>query len=253
MYRAWLLIIALAVVAVPRAALAFHAGITFTEPPAAGGGGGLFYLGTKAERGWDCSVCHIDAPGKVKVKLASEPPELMSEFRYQPDTRYEITVKMVVSGGESLGVQNPTSNYNGIGVTFVDAAGQPLGKPSGPADEYQEINFTTLFSIGTNAGETEWTFSWMSPPEAGHGTATMHLAVVDGNGGGVTGETFTDPFGDDLLFTKVPLSELGAAEARTEAGAQSMRSARAGPTGRSPVAMFACLLLGAALVAHRRR
>ncbi len=253
MRRTWLLIIALAFFAVPRVALAFHAGITFTEPPASGGGGGLLYLGTKAERGWDCSVCHIDAPGNVQVKLESEPPELMSEFLYHPDTRYEITVKMVIAGGESRGVQNPIANYNGIGLTFLDAAGEPLGKPSGPPDEFQEINFTTLFSLGTNAGETEWSFSWTSPAEAGRGAATLHLAVVDGNGGGVSGQAFTDPFGDDLLVTKIVLKEAGSSEARVDAGTQSVRTASGSPARGSPVAMFACVLLGFAVMAHRRR
>lgn len=254
MRRAWLyLIVLLGVLGAPGAAFAFHAGIDFTEPPAAGGAGGLFYLGTKAERGWDCSVCHIEAPGNVKVKLESDPPELMSEFRYRPDTRYEITIRLAIPGGETRGVQNPISNYNGIGLTFLDAAGAPLGKPSGAADKYQEINFTTLFSIGTNPGETEWSFSWTSPPEAGHGTATLHLAVVDGNGGGVTGEAFTDPFGDDLLVTKIDLVEAGAVEARADAGAQSMRTADARSARASPIAMFACLLFGVVVLAQRRR
>jgi hypothetical protein len=253
MRRTWLLIIALALFAMPRAAFAFHAGITFTEPPASGGGGGLLYLGTKAERGWNCSVCHTDAPGNVQVKLTSEPPELMRDFRYQPDTRYEITVQMVIAGGETRGTQNPIANYNGIGLTFLDAVGEPLGKPSGPADEFQEINFTTLFSLGTNAGETKWSFSWTSPAEAGHGTATLHLAVVDGNGGGASGEAFTDPFGDDLLVTKIALAEAGGEEARVDAGAQSMRTARARPARGGPAAMFACLMFGLVVMAHRRR
>ena len=253
MCRAWLLIIVLALFAVPRSALAFHAGITFTDPPAKGGGGGLFYLGTKAERGWDCSVCHIEAPGRVRVRLESEPPELMRDFRYELDTRYEITVHMVVDGGETLGVQNPVSNYNGIGLTFLDSAGDALGKPSGPADEFQEINFTTLFSLGTNAGETKWSFSWTSPAEAGHGTATLHLAVVDGNGGGLSGQAFTDPFGDDLLVTKIPLAEGGAVEAGAASAPKQVRTARGSPARGSPIAMFACVVFGFLVMAHRRR
>lgn len=253
MRRTWLLIMALALFAMPRVAFAFHAGITFTEPPASGGGGGLLYLGTKAERGWNCSVCHIDAPENVKVKLTSEPPELMADFRYQLDTRYEITVQMVIEGGETRGVQNPIANYNGIGLTFLDASGEPLGKPSGAADKFQEINFTTLFSLGTNAGETKWAFSWTSPAEAGHGTATLHLAVVDGNGGGASGQAFTDPFGDDLLVTKIALTEAGSAEARAEPGMQSVRTARGDPARGRPVAMFAFVLFGFAVMVHRRR
>ena len=242
MRRTWtLIVLTLLVLGMPTDALAFHAGITFTTPPAAGGAGGVFYLGTKNERGWDCTMCHVDPPGRVKLRLTSDPPDLLSSYRYTPETRYDIKVEMVVEG-EELGTQNPMANYNTMGVTFLDAAGASAGKPSGPADVFQEINFSMLFSVGTNTGETEWDFSW-NAPDAGVGVATMHLAVVDGDGAGVQQSTLTDPFGDDVVVTRIDLSEVGSgaeatAKTRSVERAESPRALSFGGAGALLVLVF---------------
>lgn len=218
MRRTWIVVfVALFVAIVARDAHAFHAGTTFVDPPGAGGGGGIYYLGVKAERGWTCVMCHTEAPGDIKVALSSDPPELLADYLYEPGIRYEIEVDMVALGeGGELGQGNPISNYNSLGFTVTDSLGLPLGKPSGAADEFQEINFTTLLSVGTAPGQAHWTFAWTAPADAGTGPATIYLGVVDGNGGGITGsEAFTDPFGDDVVMVEIPIDEIDA-QARVE-------------------------------------
>ena len=243
MRRTWALgagVVALLLTLVrPTDAFAFHAGITFSTPPAAGGGGGVFYLGTKNERGWDCTMCHLDAPGRLKLRLTSDPPELLSLYQYEPETRYDIKVEMVVQG-EELGTQNPMANYNTMGVTFLNAAGATSGKPSGLADVFQEINFSMLFSVGTNAGETTWDFAW-NAPDAGVGLTTMHLAVVDGDAAGVSQNTLNDPFGDDVVVTRVELTEITAG-AGMSAKPQSIERAES-PRSLTLVAAGALLAL----------
>ena len=55
-------------------ALAFHAGSVFDKPAGAGGGGGIFYVGSATERGWNCTACHTEPAGKIRVTLTSDPP-----------------------------------------------------------------------------------------------------------------------------------------------------------------------------------
>ncbi|MFO0550502.1 MAG: choice-of-anchor V domain-containing protein [Polyangiaceae bacterium] len=234
----------------PRAAHAFHAGTTFLDPPALGGGGGILYLGVRAERGWTCAMCHIDAPGNIKIAIDSDPPELASTFEWEPGVQYDITVRMVVTSGEERGLANPISNFNGFGVTFEDRFGRSAGKPSGAADVFQDVNFTTLLTVGTNPGETEWQFRWTAPV-AGAGPITMHVAVVDGNSGGVSaGEAFTDPLGDDLVVSAIALTESGTTATREPA--RDEPPSRGNPRHAEGVALgVAALAIG--LAAKRRR
>jgi len=207
------IVLGLAAAAFARPAAAFHSGRDYDKSVYEGGSGGVYYLGTKAERGWTCTMCHTEAPGTLKMQITSEPPELALEQRYVPGTRYQIDVAMIVAGQE-LGAANPQANYNALALTFVDESGEPHGNVSGKADLFLTIDFSTLVVTGNNPRETTWQLAWTPRPEPGKGVAHLHIGIVDGNAGGKVGETFTDPFDDEVLMAHFVLAESPAPEAR---------------------------------------
>lgn len=194
----------------PAPARAFHAGNVFDKPPGAGGGGGLFYTGALRDKGWDCTACHIDPPGKIQLRVQVDPPDLFQTFHYAPGQTYSFTVTME---GESVGMASPLSNYNTLAISIVGATGAPVGSMSGfAAEEFYTGWPTTILSGGQRVGATSWTFQWI-PGEAGAGMVTIFVAGVDGNGANSSpGQTLTDPFGDDVYIGTISLEE-GAATA----------------------------------------
>jgi hypothetical protein len=175
------------------AARAFHAGNVFDKPAGAGGGGGLFYTGAAKEHGWDCTACHTDSEGKIKLSITSDPPDLLRSFRYEPGKTYAIDATLV---GEHLGAG--PSNFNAIAVAFLDPSGAPAGEISGyAADELYNGGPSTIVSAGQHPGVSKWSFKWTAPTT---GQVKLHMAAVDGNGAnGEGGGTLTDPFGDDVF------------------------------------------------------
>jgi len=211
MHRAWQrfliaspLILPL-VMAFPRAAWAYHSGSTFDKPPGAGGAGGIFYAGAPLERGWDCTMCHLDPPGKIKVRLDVDPPALFQGFTYTPGEVYSFTATMV---DEQLGKNSPLSNYNSIVVEAVDGKGFQAGSMGGFAAEDLYSGYpATIVTTGTKPNVTQWKFTWTAPP-AGAGKVTMHVAAVDGNGANAgAGKTLTDPLHDDVFVAAVAFTE----------------------------------------------
>jgi hypothetical protein len=200
----------------PGAARAFHAGNVFDKPPGAGGGGGLFYAGTPRDKGWTCTACHVEPPGRIQVRLFAEPADLLQMFRYAPGQMYTFTVTLE---GEWAGLGSPLSNYNGLVFSIVDPQGAPVGTIGGFAAEDFHAGWpTTIASAGQVVGSTSWTFQWTAGA-AGSGPATIYVAVVDGNGADSDPtQTLTDPFGDDVFLGTVSLQE-GAATAGAAAGA----------------------------------
>jgi hypothetical protein len=199
----------------PARAWAFHVGSTFAAAPGAGGAGRIYYLGTALERGWDCTMCHSDAPGLIEAHLDVDPPELFASFQYTPERRYRFAVRLV---GEHRGLNAGRSNLNGLALAFVDDAGIYQGELGGfDATEFFDGS-GVLVSAGTRIAAADWTFEWTAPA-SGIGRVTLHLGLVDGNGAGSTGDlTRTDPFGDDVFMVAVRFDEgaNGASAARTE-------------------------------------
>lgn len=207
MHRAWqrLLIAIAIIVALPRPAQAYHSGSTFDKPPGAGGGGGIFYVGAPLERGWDCTMCHLNPPGKVKVRLDVDPPALFQNFTYTPGAVYSFTATML---DEQLGKNSPLSNYNSVAVEAVDGKGYQAGSMGGFAAEDLYSGYpATIVTTGTKPNVTQWKFTWTAPP-LGAGKVTMHLAAVDGNAANVgAGKTLTDPLNDDVFVAAVSFAE----------------------------------------------
>lgn len=222
----------------PATAAAFHSGSVFDKPPGAGGGGGIFYTGAPLERGWGCGLCHLDAPGQVKLRMKVDPPELFDTFRYVPGQTYTFTATL---DGEALGMGSPLSNYNAIAVSITDEQGLSVGSIGGfvPEDFYAG-NATTIASAGQKVGQTEWTFAYTAP-DTPSGKVLIHLAAVDGNGAdSPPGETLTDPFGDDVFAATITLEDGALAQGPEPPGG--------GPA--APAAVAAILALAAA---RRRR
>jgi hypothetical protein len=195
-----------ALLAVAAPARAFHTGSTFDAAPGAGGGGGLFYTGSPRERGWTCSACHVDPPGRLRVSVSSSPASLLSARTYEPGADYRITVKIA---RELRGLASTRSNFNSMAVTVLDREGSvDAGSLTGfDSSRFHARGSTILASDSTQPGETEWAFTWRAPA-AGRGTITMWLGVVDGDGAGSPAtSTLTDPFGDDVAMGAFALVE----------------------------------------------
>ena len=187
-----------------RPASAFHAQQTFIDDPEDGGAGRIFYLGVPLERGWDCTACHIDPARRIGLEIASvDPPELLTDFRYQPEQTYAFEIVM---NGEHRGMAAGATNYNSFGVTVIGADGLGVGSFGGLLPSDLEEASKTVLSVGIEAGRTSWSFTWTAPP-AGTGRVTMHVAAVDGDGN-------DDPFGDDTYTATLRLDEAGGATAQ---------------------------------------
>ncbi|MCB0108172.1 MAG: hypothetical protein KDE53_19755, partial [Caldilineaceae bacterium] len=172
-------LVVLVLLLLPGSAEAFHVAKLFADPPGAGGGGRIFYLGRPIERGWDCTACHTEAPGRIEVALDVQPASLFDDFHYQLGQSYVFTVQLV---GEHLGFSAGMSNFNAISLAFADTEGLTQGGYSGfDSNELTEAS-GVLTTTGRAAGVTSWTFTWTAPTEPGAGEITLYLGVVDGNG-----------------------------------------------------------------------
>lgn len=186
-------------------ASAFHTATLFTTSAGAGGADYVFYTGSRRDHGWTCAACHVEGPGQLRVLLSAD-NGLLDGRAYVPDTTYQFTIAM---REERLGLGAARSNFNGMAAVFHDAEDRPAGSlVNVPADRYITLLGTTLLSSSTAVGVTSWSFGWVAPP-AGTGPVTMYLAVVDGDGAGSgPTETLTDPFGDDVVVTRLRFDEL---------------------------------------------
>jgi hypothetical protein len=235
------IVFALALLAAPAAARAFHAGNQFDKPAGAGGGGGVFYTGAPRERGWDCTACHIDPPHTIQLDIGSMPASLLTTGQYAPNQSYAITAKLV---GEHAGLKSPESNYNSFTVAVLDSKGALAGKFSGYAAEDLYDGGFVLISAGKKVGVTSWSFTWTAPA-ALSGAVTFYVSLVDGNGAdSKPGVTLTDPWGDDVLAGSISIRE--AAVSSNEPFSRRAYTYRMGSHGHALDATdFAlCRLLG---------
>jgi len=229
----------------PATASAYHAGKLFDRASGGGGAGGLFYTGSRRDRGWDCTACHVDAPGRLRVDVTSQPPELLSQHVYTPGATYTIAVAMVDPGSQ-LGISATRSNFNGIVVSTLDADGAAAGALGGfDSSSFYTRGAAILATDTFTVDETSWTFSWTAPAAAA-GPISIDLGVVDGNGAGQVGtSTLTDPTGDDVVMVHYAVTSgsaraargtpRGVIAARTEVAAAYMETPRAAALAASAI------------------
>lgn len=192
----------------PSAARAFHAADTFSVPAPQGGGGFIYYTGSPRFRRWDCSACHIDAPGQMYFTIVSEPAALLTEQTYDPEQIYDITVSMV---GETKGLDS-NANYNTFALEIIDQQLEPVRGFFGFDENLMRTSPAgdIIFARGQkNIEVTSWTFRW-SAPAAGLGYVDMHLAGVDGNGADSVQLEQGDPLGDDVFVGALRFAERGS-------------------------------------------
>lgn len=196
----WL--IALAILAAPSSALAFHEVSSFSRTANTGGGNAQFFTGSKRFKGYDCSVCHVGAEQRISIGLDSA----LTAGVYTPGLIYPVTVRLV---GEHRGLTS-AFNPNTFTADFTDAEGNPVGLvASGGQQVLLESERSVAVAEGFGEGETEWTFSWYSPAEGV--PMTVHIAMLDGDGADDPDRRFIDPLNDDvatLSFTVCPVDEV---------------------------------------------
>src|SRR5262249_10273421 len=144
--------------AVPRAAAGFHPPRSFEKTANDGGGGGVYATGAPRAKGYDCAICHVDAPRAIAAELASDPPDLAAGS-YTPGVTYQLTVRLV---GEHAGF-GARSNQNGFLLEIDDDADRAAGA-------YVSLDPLTAEAIddgrvvgGAPGPVTSWQFRWRAP------------------------------------------------------------------------------------------
>ncbi len=229
----WL--IALAILAAPSSAFAFHEVSSFSRTANTGGGNAQYFTGSKRFKGYDCAVCHVGAEQRISIELDSE----LTSGVYTPGLIYPVTVRLI---GEHRGLAS-AFNPNTFTADFTDAEGNPVGLVAGGGQQVLlESERSVAVAEGFGEGETEWSFSWYSPAEGV--PMTVNIAMLDGDGADDPVRRFIDPLNDDvatLSFTVCPVDE--------ECEEPKMESDEVAPMGcsfagnHSPEFAFALLLV----------
>ncbi len=195
------LAILLAVLSWATPAEAFHQVMSFPQSANTGGGAGYYYTGSARNKGYDCSICHVGAERRISVALGTE----LASGTYKPGLIYPINVTLI---GEHRGLES-MFNPNTFTAEILDADGVPLGTFGAPAGGTVAVvgDGTIAVAEGFGTGETEWRFTWFAPVDGA--PATLHLAMLDGDGAGATDRRFIDPLNDDVVVIALPLCPEG--------------------------------------------
>jgi len=196
------LLIALAILAAPSSALAFHQVFSFSQTSNTGGGNAQYFTGSKRFKGYDCAVCHVGAEQRISIGIDSA----LTAGVYTPGLIYPVTVRLI---GEHRGLAS-AFNPNTFTADFTDAEGNPVGLVAGGGQQVLlESERTVAVAEGFGEGETEWSFSWWAP-EVGV-PMTVNIAMLDGDGADDPVRRFIDPLNDDVAtfsFTVCPVDEV---------------------------------------------
>jgi uncharacterized protein (TIGR03382 family) len=245
-----------------------------TNPPECEGGGGIVFDGAPRFAGHTCAVCHVDAPGRIGLRLEADDPSIFTDG-YQPSKTYKMRVILqdewagveYRANGDQCGFNSdPSGPYapcdpNGFAMEIDDTIGRPLGafEPVAnggctPGEQYGDdvfvpVDAATVAMKGGTSGQVTWDLCWKAP-EAGYGALTVYLAGVDGGGGDGTADFPEDPYGDDVAAGSVPLLEAGAPPPVSQTGGCS---ATGGGGGGLALALGALFGLGLGRRRRRRR
>ena len=184
---------------------AYHPLKSFTDSVNVGGGGGQYFTGSPRNKGYDCSICHTGAPGRIAFSMFSTPAELLETLTYEPGQTYEIVVHL---DGET---RKHRTNVNTFVFEFLTDTSTPAGEVTG--DDLQPAQHAPgVFAGRALQDVTRWAFEFTAPGR-GTGRVSLHLAGVDGDGAGPTGDTnavlFTDAAGDDVFVGAWRICEAG--------------------------------------------
>jgi len=227
------------VLGAPGRARAFHDPDEYGHEAMQGGGARSWFTGSPRFAGYDCSMCHVQAPGRAGLVLSSSPEGLFDTSRYVPEAEYRITVRLE-GAGRAAGSAADRNAFTAEAV--LDDGRAPAGTLDASDDRVQLVDDGRVVGPSASfASGTEWSFTWTAPP-AGSGPVWLHLAAVDGDSDG-------SPAGDDVATRALRFGELGGTQTATEAGYDAAGCAAApGRTAEAP--LWAVVLL---LAAVRRR
>jgi hypothetical protein len=246
---------------------------------------GLYFTGAPRGAGLECSSCHLDAAGKIDIKIGANPADLFATG-WQPNTQYEIEIELLdEQQGLPFNTPDGTCTEPGTKMNYVqcnnnnfsleiDADNGPIGTLCAEAscasdpfsDEVQISSDKTAAlanrrhdktrpSVVTNNGETHWHLWWTSPG-AGAGPLTLYVATVDGNGGAGTIANDQDPSGDDTVSAVVSIAEAGVPVVtgpRAGCGLSPVDAPGQPMSTRGGIHVVAILLLTSEILRRRRR
>ncbi len=188
-------------------AWAFHEVRSFTRTANTGGGAGYYYTGSPRFKGYDCTVCHNDGAGQIRIALSSTPPGIESG-QYEPGTRYTIDITLA---GEHRGLGS-AFNPNTFALEILDDDGATqVGALSVPLGTVMEMTDGDRIAIaeGFGNGETEWRLFWEAP--AAGAPATLYIAMLDGDGASDPDTRTIDAINDDVVAGALRLCPVGSA------------------------------------------
>lgn len=264
----------LALCLLPAVGLAYSDATSFAKDPSvetSGGGGGLYFTGSPRQHGLQCSVCHINGPEDLTLRLSAligQDSAPLFQQGYQPGQVYEIEVEFE---GEDLapaegceGATDEPCNINAFSFEVLDSAGQPAGTLC-PVDlmggvpgcsacrvpraqgALVQADCSVLLADGFDATAFRWhngaraySFFWRAP-EQDIGALLTYVSAVDGRGQETEDGEVTSYLNDRVTSVKVGLSSPSTPAPE----ASSCRT-----TGEGDVSLW---ILGLGLLMMRRR
>ncbi len=176
----------------------------FESPASEGGMDGKYFTGTPGNKLYDCRICHVDSPGKIRIHLRTEPEDIFLTG-YQPGVTYTMWLELEE---ELMGPPFKLFSSNNFCLEVQDASGSNAGTfdPGSGWNYLGQILDPVVFSpdrtvvlSGFLNPELSWQWSWTAPP-AGTGRLTVYAGFVDGNGD-------VKAFGDDVAVLRKTVRE----------------------------------------------
>jgi hypothetical protein len=171
----------------------------FDIPYSEGGTASQYFTGSPRYKLYDCRVCHVNAPGLIRVDLWTEPVDIF-QVGYSPNAKYTVYLELEK---ELHAPPRKLFSTNNFCLEVLDSSGRnagsfDLGFPWNKLT--QLIDPIVLSPDGTTveAGffNFDLQFHWFwTAPGPGSGSVTFYCGFVDGNGD-------LKAFGDDVAVLK---------------------------------------------------
>ena len=125
MARAWrALLLATVLVAFPvTTAMAFQFYFFFEGPSNTGEGGNRYFTGSPRYKNYNCRICHVEAPGKIQVRLWTEPEDIF-RVGYEPGREYTVRLSLLEELRKPAFKILSTNNFC---VEVLDTSGRTAG------------------------------------------------------------------------------------------------------------------------------
>lgn len=165
-----------------------------------------YFTGSPRWKLYDCRICHVHTPGKVRVNLWTEPSDIFRNG-YQPGEKYTLRLELEE---ETRAPARKIFSTNNFAAEVLDASGRNVGEfdlgfPSNPISQllFDPVVLSTDGTVvlsGFFNMDFTWKWFWTAPGP-GSGELTFYLGFVDGNGD-------IKSFTDDVAVLKKKTFEL---------------------------------------------